>query len=381
MGNYIKREIEAGFLADLFQGKVIILTGPRQVGKTTFIKEMLKDKSGVVSFNGDNPTDRANLENKDLSSLIQLAGKSNIIFIDEAQKIFKIGDTLKLLVDHFGKSMQIIATGSSSLNLLSNTEEPLTGRKFVYEMFGFSVREINPELSDLELEKQIPQLLIYGSYPGVYLEDVSKKERLLLEISESYLYKDILELEQVKNPATLSKLLTALGLQIGSDVSLAGLADITGLDVKTVERYIDLLEKNYVIFRLPPYYTNQRKTLSKQNKIYFYDLGIRNALINNFNALEMRNDIGELWENFLILERLKYRNFKNIHANQYFWRTYDGAEIDLVEQIADNLNGYEFKWKKERTSPQGWLDYPNASFKLINKNNAGEFLLRDSKAK
>jgi len=190
------------------------------------------------------------------------------------------------------------------------------------------------------------------------------------------LYKDILELEQVRNPAILSKLLSALALQTGLEVSLSELSSLVGLDLKTIERYIDLLEKNYVIFRLPPYYLNQRKTLSKRNKIFFYDLGIRNALINNFNALDLRSDVGELWENFLILERFKYRRANFVDATQYFWRTYDGAEIDLVEQREGKLFGYEFKWGKERTAPFSWLKNPNSEYKLINKNNFIDFLMK-----
>src|SRR3989338_7630429 len=284
MNNFIKREPEKKIIADFFKGKVIILVGPRQVGKTTLIKSILPKNKEVIEFLADNPTDRTRLENKDFDYLDNLIENKKYVFIDEAQKVVNIGQTLKLLVDRYKSNKQIIATGSSSLNLLSNTQEPLTGRKFVYELFGFSLREIFPRMSKLDIEKSLPSLLIFGSYPEVYLSGEQEKQRLLIEITGSYLYKDILELEQVKNPASLHKLLSAIALQIGSEVSLTELSSLVGLDFKTVERYIDLLEKNYVIFRLPPYYTNQRKTLQKQNKIYFYDLGIRNSLINNFNS-------------------------------------------------------------------------------------------------
>jgi len=376
MGNYINREITNGILADFFQGKVIIIVGPRQVGKTTLVESVLAGKEQVVKFVGDNPTDREKLENKDFEQLDRLIGDNRYIFIDEAQKIRNIGQTLKLLVDNYASQKQLIATGSSSLNLLSNTQEPLTGRKYIYELFGFSLREIFKKTEYLAIEKALPDLLIYGSYPEVYLKSGKDRERLLVDIAGSYLYKDILELEQVRNPAILSKLLSALALQTGLEVSLSELSSLVGLDLKTIERYIDLLEKNYVIFRLPPYYLNQRKTLSKRNKIFFYDLGIRNALINNFNALDLRSDVGELWENFLILERFKYRRANFVDATQYFWRTYDGAEIDLVEQREGKLFGYEFKWGKERTAPFSWLKNPNSEYKLINKNNFIDFLMK-----
>jgi len=376
MGNYINREITNGILADFFQGKVIIIAGPRQVGKTTLVESVLAGKEQVVKFVGDNPTDREKLENKDFEQLDRLIGDNRYIFIDEAQKIRNIGQTLKLLVDNYASQKQLIATGSSSLNLLSNTQEPLTGRKYIYELFGFSLREIFKKTEYLAIEKALPDLLIYGSYPEVYLKSGKDRERLLVDIAGSYLYKDILELEQVRNPAILSKLLSALALQTGLEVSLSELSSLVGLDLKTIERYIDLLEKNYVIFRLPPYYLNQRKTLSKRNKVFFYDLGIRNALISNFNALDLRSDVGELWENFLILERFKYRRANFVDATQYFWRTYDGAEIDLVEQREGKLFGYEFKWGKERTAPFSWLKNPNSEYKLINKNNFIDFLMK-----
>lgn len=374
MDKNIPRQITSAIENDLFQGKVLIITGARQVGKTTLIESILTGKKKVISFNADNLTDRTKLENQDFEKLNHLVGDNNIIFIDESQKIVNIGNTLKILVDNYKKSKQIIATGSSSLNLLTNTQEPLTGRKFVYELFSLSVQEMFPDLSLLDIEKVLPTLLIYGSYPEIYTSDEVNKRRLLTEITSSYLYQDILELEQVRNPAVLQKLLSALALQLGSEVSLTELGNLVGLDVKTVERYIDLLEKNYVIFRLPPYYSNQRKTLSKLNRIYFYDLGIRNTLINNFNPINLRTDVGALWENFLIVERMKLRQYRSINASQYFWRTYDKAEIDLVEEREGKLFGYEFKWGQERTAPKSWLEYPNATFTLVNKDNFIDFL-------
>lgn len=369
-----KRKFEEPIKNDFFKGKIIILTGPRQVGKTTLINHILESYSDIISFSGDNRNDRDTLARNDFKYLENLIGDKKIIFIDEAQKIDEIGNTLKLLVDNYQEKKQIIATGSSSINLLSNTSEPLTGRKFTYELYPLSVQEVYSDRHPLDLDKELENLLIYGTYPDIYSGSREFKEKQLVEITKSYLYKDILELEQVKNPAYLDKLLSALSLQLGSEVSLSELSNIVGLDLKTIERYIDLLEKNYVIFRLPPYYTNQRKVLSKQNKIYFYDLGIRNALINNFNALEKRNDRGALWENFLILERMKLNVYTGRYVSNYFWRTYDGAEIDYIEKYADSLDGFEFKWSKERKGPKSWFEYPNATYKLVNINNFKEFL-------
>ena len=374
MEKTIDRELTNALKTDMFKGKVIILTGARQVGKTTLMKLILSDFDNVLTLNADNATDRSKLEDQDFEKLQSLIGSHKIVFIDEAQKVTSIGNTLKLLVDNYKDTKQIIATGSSSLNLLSNTQEPLTGRKYVHELFSLSVREIDPDLNPLYLEKELSQILIYGAYPEIYTSNENDKQRLLTEIVSSYLYQDILELEQVRNPATLHKLLSAIALQLGSETSLNELSSLTGLDLKTVERYIDLLEKNYVLFRLPPYYTNRRKTLSKLNKIYFYDVGVRNALINNFNPLDLRNDVGALWENFLIVERMKLRQCKGIYASQYFWRTYDGAEIDLVESREGKLYGYEFKWGRKRSSSKSWLDYPSAQYKLINRENFIELL-------
>lgn len=370
----IKRELRSNIENDFLKGKVVVVTGPRQVGKTTLIDSVLSDREGVLKLVGDNRTDRVRLENKGWEQLNEIVGSNKYVFIDEAHKFDNIGNILKLMVDNYKENKQIVVTGSSSLNLLTNTEEPLTGRKFTHELFGMSVREIFPDMEKYMIEGKLSDLLVYGSYPEVYLAEGKNKERLLEEIADSYLYKDIFELEQVRNPATLGKLLQAIALQLGSEVSIGELSNLVGLDFKTVERYIDLLEKNYVIFRLPPFYTNKRKTLSKQNKIFFYDLGIRNTLINNLNPLELRNDVGQLWENFLIVERMKLRRVKQMNANQYFWRTYDGAEVDLVEEYGGRLFGYEFKWGKERTAPKSWLQNENSEFKTINKENFVEFL-------
>ncbi|MBI3626541.1 ATP-binding protein [Candidatus Uhrbacteria bacterium] len=320
--------------------------GARQTGKTTLAQKLLAEQPGRIArnFNCDNATDRDLLAGQDLGFLIKLIGDASIIFIDEAQKVKGIGEVVKLLVDHFKSQKQIIVSGSSSLNLLDATQEPLTGRKFVYHLYPLSLEEIFPDKNQLEIQKELATLLIYGAYPEVVsAKSFEHKRELLNELSSSYIYKDILEFQLVKNPEHLRKLLKALAIQIGSQVSYTELSRLVGIDQKTIERYIDLMEKSFLIFRLPPLSRNKRKEISKLNKIYFYDLGIRNAVINNFNLLQDRNDLGAMWENFLVAERLKYRAYHNIAVSQYFWRTYDGTEVDLVEEESGvKLTGYEF---------------------------------------
>ncbi len=359
-----QRKIKKLISDKLFQGKAIIIVGARQVGKTTLSEQILNEysgKDGIIRFNADNPKDRESLNNKNLEELNGIIGSNKFVFIDEAQKVETIGQTLKLLVDAHGKKIQIIATGSSSLNLLDKTSEPLTGRKFVFRLHALSMEEMYPDGNLLSLDKELPSRLIYGTYPGVVaLNGQAEKEDLLDELCSSNLFKDIMEFQQVKNSSVLFSLLKALALQVGSEASYNELSNIIGIEKKTVERYIDLMEKNYIIFRLEPFSTNKRRTISKLRKIYFYDLGIRNAVINNFNPLDSRADTGALWENFMIIERLKYRNNRQKRANAYFLRTYDGAEIDLLEEAGGELKGYEFKFNgnlKKKAGCTAGIDY------------------------
>ena len=365
---------------DSFKGKALIIIGPRQIGKTTLIKEVLKSfkKEKVKHINCDNPSDLESLEEKNLEFLEGVVGNSTILFIDEAHKVPNIGQTLKILVDHYGKKLQIFVTASSSINLLYKTQEPLTGRKFVNNLYPLSMEEIYPDKNFLKIQKELEQLLIFGSYPEVVKrKSFEEKTQLLRELLTSYLYKDILEFQQVKNPNLINKLLKALALQIGQEVSYNELSSLLGVDKNTIERYVDLLEKCFVIFRLSPYTQNKRKELSRLRKIYFYDLGIRNAIINNFNFLDSRDDIGRLFENFMIVERLKYREYHQIYADQYFWRTYDGSEVDLVEDREGKLFGYEFKWKEKKWSkkPFNFLEYKNSSYEVITSQDLDAFIL------
>lgn len=373
---YIQNQIEKSF----YKGKIIIIVGPRQVGKTTLSQEVIKkhdpQKIKSIFFNCDNPSDRSSLNEKDIESLDKIIGNKKIIFIDEGQKVSSIGQTAKLLIDKYKNKKQIIITGSSSINLLNKTEEALTGRKKTFYLYPISLIELYPDRNILKAKKELESILLTGLYPDILnIQSLNEKQQELYELSSSNLYKDILEFEQVKNSTIIFNLLKALSLQVGSEVSYNELANIIGIDKKTVERYIDLLEKNYIIFRLAPYYTNKRKEISKSKKIYFYDLGIRNAIINNFNSLDMRNDVGALWENFLVVERIKYLKYNNIISNNYFWRTFTKTEVDWVEERNGRLYGFEFKYKDKKVKePMLWKNYNNSEFKLITSKNFNEFI-------
>jgi predicted AAA+ superfamily ATPase len=372
MGLY-SRYLESQVQKYFFKGKVLVLVGARQVGKTTLMKMMLEKYKNVpvLRIDGENPADRELLEDRSLEYLKQVVGESKILIVDESQKIGRIGQSLKLLVDFYGKDLQIVASGSSSVNLLDQTKEPLTGRKYVFEVFPLSFGELS-EKDGNYWRKELNSLFIYGSYPGVVTsETLQEKRKLLLEISGSYLYKDILEYQDVRNPEMLRKLLKALALQVGSEVSYNELASLLGIDRGTVERYVDLLEKSYVIFRLSPLTKNKRREIGKSRKIYFCDLGIRNALLNNFSEVDVRTDIGALWENLMIIERMKYRASQEKYVNQYFWRTYDGKEIDLVEEEGGKLRGFEFKWgNKAKVKQEGGFE----KVVMVNRENYGDFV-------
>ncbi|KKP32804.1 MAG: ATPase [Candidatus Staskawiczbacteria bacterium RIFOXYB2_FULL_32_9] len=372
----IKRVIHDAVKKSLFKGKVVIIYGARQVGKTTLVKEILKDyPKNSEYFNCDEIDIRQAITDKTSTELkVFFAGKK-LVILDEAQRVKNIGLTLKIIVDNF-PDIQIIATGSSSFDLSNEISEPLTGRKFEFYLQPFSLQELKSIYSELEFKRLLERRIIYGMYPDVVLKE-EDAEINLKTLVLSYTYKDILQYQNIKSPEVLEKLLQALALQVGNEVSYNELAVLVGIDKNTVSNYIQILEKAFIIFRLSPFSRNLRNELKKLRKIYFYDLGLRNAIINNFNPLSLRQDVGALWENFMISERVKRNNNLGIFANIFFWRVTSGKEIDYIEDSGGVLSGYEFKWQKDSFSvPKEFLSaYPKSSIKLINNKNYLDFLL------
>src|SRR6266498_4187278 len=346
----IQRRVESDLEKELFRGKLLILYGARRVGKTTLVMDILK-KHGGRYLNCDEPDIRSALTHKTSTELATFFQGSNLIVIDEAQRVRDIGLTLKLAADNL-TDLQIIATGSSSLDLSNKIKEPLTGRASEFFLPPFSVTEINK--NRLEAERLLETRLRYGLYPEVVTEP-DKAEDLLRAIHRNYLYKDALEFAGLKNPEAVEKLVSALALQIGQEVSYTELANLVGVDQKTISTYVRLLELSFIIFRLAPLSRNLRKEISKSRKIYFWDLGIRNASINNFNPLALRNDVGQLWENFLVMERVKKDLTDRRFTNKYFWRTWDKQEVDYVEEEGGHFQAFEIKWNKtKKYPPKAW---------------------------
>lgn len=379
---YIKRRLEEALKANLFQGKVVVVYGARQVGKTTLVKkvvEELKITSGYL--NCDELDVLSRLQNAETSEgLKQILGGNRLVVIDEAQRVKNIGLKLKLMVDNFPE-IQIIATGSSSFDLANEINEPLTGRIFEFWLFPLTLDELFTKDQNIDAERKLESLLVYGSYPDVYqLESEDLKAQRVKYLASNYVYKDILKFNNIKSSETVLKLLQALALQIGSEVSYNELAAMVGIGKNTVSEYIQLLEKAFIIFRLRPYSGNLRKAIGKMRKIYFLDLGIRNAVINNLNPIKIRDDAGKLWENFVIAEKYKKQLGLGFSTNYYFWRTYDQQEVDLVEDRGGELKGFEITWSdKNKKSPKAWLGYKNASWQVINKNNYLEELVSEPK--
>jgi len=369
----IKRIIYNTILEKLNTNKVIIILGPRQVGKTSLLKNMFNNKEAVW-INGDNIEDRNKLEYESETRFKSFLANTKLLIIDEAQRIKNIGLNLKIIHDQL--NIKIVATGSSSFDLANKINEPLTGRKFEYQLFPLSFEELANHHGLFEEIKNLPNRLIYGSYPEVVTNQGNQKE-ILQNLASSYLYKDILEWSKIKKSDKLIKLLQAIAFQIGNQVSYNELANTVGINKETVENYIDLLEKSFVIFRLHSFSRNMRNELKKSKKIYFYDNGIRNALISNFNSIELRNDIGQLWENYIISERIKHTSYQQIYSNKYFWRTKSQQEIDYIEERDGNLFAYEFKWntrKKVKIPKSFTTAYPNAVTKIITPENYYEFI-------
>ena len=370
----IERQIETRIRKKIGTGKAIILMGARQIGKTTLLKQIFSEN--VLWLNGDEYEVRQLFTNISSARLKALVGKHNTIVLDEAQYIEDIGLKLKLIIDYL-PGIQLVATGSSSFELANKINEPLTGRKWQYQMFPLSFAEMVNHHGLLQEKMLLNHRLLYGYYPDIVNHQGEEKE-LLQQLSESILYKDILKFDNIQKTDKLIKLLQALAYQVGSQVSYNELAQICGIDGKTVEKYIMILEQAYIIFRLKPYSRNLRNELKHTRKIYFYDNGLRNALIADFRQMEMRTDIGALWENFMISERIKYLNYNGLWANTWFWRTVEQKEIDYLEEADGQLSAYEFKWSasaKAKVPKQFAETYQNSTFTVIHRDNFEENFL------
>lgn len=376
----IQRDLKAVLDSKIGKGKVLLLIGPRQVGKTTLLKNMIESVSTekkVQFWNCDESDVRQFLSEANSAKLKSFVGNSDFIVIDEAQRVKDIGLTIKLLHDSF-PNVQLAVTGSSSLDLSNSINEPLTGRKFEYNLFPFSINELVNHTSMLEEMRQLQNRLVYGFYPDVVNNPGEEKE-ILTNIVNSYLYKDVFEFQDIRKSSVIEKLVQALALQVGSEVSFNELGNLLGIDTVTVQRYVDLLEKAYVIFHIRSFSRNVRNELKKSIKIYFYDNGVRNSVISNFSPVELRSDIGALWENFLISERIKNNAYHNKHAKYYFWRTTQKQEIDFIEEAEQNLFAYEFKYNPKKVNSKCPVtfsnNYPNVPFDVITSENYMDFVV------
>ncbi len=372
----IQRAIDLASLSA--PGKAAILYGPRRAGKTTLLHLYLQSCGMRYRLEtGDNIRMQHLLGSADMKEILAFAEGYELIAIDEAQQIPGIGIGLKILVDH-RPDLRLIATGSSSFDLAGAVGEPLTGRKRTATLYPLSQLELRATMNDFDLKEQLPDFLIYGCYPEVVTAQ-TRSERIgyLEELVGSYLLKDILALERIKAPRPMLELLKLVAFQVGSEVSLNELATQVRLDVKTVARYLDILEKGFVLVRLGGFSRNLRNEVTSKAKYYFLDNGIRNAVISQYNQLDSRNDIGALWENFLVAERLKKRAYTAMYGSSYFWRTYAGQEVDYLEEQDGRLSGYEFKWsgKRRRRPPKSWTEaYPQADWELVTPDNYQPFV-------
>lgn len=365
----------------LCPNKVIIIYGARRVGKTTllhkFLEEQKESQEKILFVNGDDIIVRQFLESQSINKLKEFVGNNTLLIIDEAQYISQVGLNLKLIIDHI-RDIKVIATGSSSFELAKDIGEPLTGRKYTLKLFPLAQMEIAQIENRHETQANLESRIIYGSYPEiVIMNNNQKRKEYLKELVSSYLFKDILALEGIRHSKKLLNLLQLIAFQIGKEVSHNELGKQLGMSKNTVERYLDLLQKVFVIFKRSGFSRNIRKEITKSPRYYFYDNGIRNALIANFNPLNLRNDIGQLWENYIAVELLKKQEYRRIQANNYFWRTYDKKEIDLIEERDGKLFAYEIKWQtKKLKPPKEWKEnYSNSEFNVINNENYLDFIL------
>ncbi len=368
----VDKKVEKRF----YNGKAIIIMGPRQVGKTTLLENITKNKKNVLWLYADEQDVQSLFDNPSSTRLRKGFGSAKIVVIDEAQRIKDIGIKLKLITDQI-KDVQLLVTGSSAFELANEINEPLTGRKWEYKLFPISFEEMANHHGLLTEKRLLNHRLVYGYYPEVVKAQGSEKETLN-QLSDSYLYKDLLTWNQIKKSDKLIKLLQALAYQLGNQVSYNELSNLVGLDKETVESYIQLLEQAYIVFRLGTYRKNLRTELKKSKKIYFYDNGIRNALIANFQQVELRQDMGALWENFMVSERMKYNAYHENWVNRYFWRTMAQQEVDYIEEQDGNLYAYEFKWsthKKGKITKAFTNAYPNAITKIITPENFEDFVM------
>ncbi len=374
---YLVRELSNLILKKLQPNKVVILYGARRVGKTMLVNEILaKVNEPILRLNGDDINVHDKLSIRSIENYKQILGTCKLLYIDEAQKIPEIGLKLKLMIDEI-EGLRIIISGSSSFDIHKNAREPLTGRKYTFTLYTLSENEYTQIENNINKMDKVRERLIFGNYPELlHLPDRQDKVDYLNEMISSYLLKDILVYEHIKNSQKIFNLLRLIAFQIGGEVSLQELGIQLGISKNTVEKYLDLLSKVFILHKVEGFSRNLRKEITKNSRWYFLDNGIRNAVIANFNPLHARNDIGALWENYMISERLKYQEYKRISSNNYFWRTYEQQEIDWVEERDGSLFGYEFKWKEEKVKiPTQWKSaYPDTSFELININNFSEWL-------